>query len=157
MKTKQLSIKRYALSFILLYVLVFIISSIIAFLDVQKLYNSGKTELVHAIKTLVNNNKIITDKFALWDEVHQQINNPEYYTYWQTHRLYSSNILPDFFIGASIYNESGKTLGQISTSSLPEQIINNSIEPYFQIENHKPFLITISKIIDQDDQQKILG
>lgn len=165
MHNRQLSIKSYALSFILLYVIVFIISSAIAFFDVQHLNQnisqthreSGKKELIESINALIDNNKKFTDKFAAWDEVYQQINAPEYYSYWQTHRLFSSDILPDYFNEASIYNASGKSLGQLSTSSLPDQINPDSIGSYFNIENNIPALITISRIVEQDNLEKTLG
>ena len=81
-----MSIKSYAISFIFLYILVFSISSTIAFLDIKQLnedinqtnLNSGKTELIDAFNTLANQDKLIIKKFAAWDEVRQQLDNPKY-------------------------------------------------------------------------------
>ncbi|MFK5984719.1 MAG: EAL domain-containing protein [Pseudomonadota bacterium] len=165
MKIKRISIKIYALAFILLYTLIFIASSIVAFWDIHQLedeirltsYDTGKFELITAINTVVDKSRYITDKFAAWDEVYQQIENPEYYPYWKTNRLYSSNILPEYYSDVSVYDKTGKSLGLFSTSMLPAQLNINQIKPYFIIENKKPSLIMISRVIDRDHKNKTIG
>jgi diguanylate cyclase (GGDEF)-like protein len=162
---KNLSIKSYALGFILLYILIFVISSGIAFWDVNKLrekiiqtnFEDGKTELNEAISVLFNQSKQLTDKFAAWDEVRQQIDKPEYYLYWRTHRLTSSRILPEYYKDVSVYNKEGKILKFISTSSLPSQLNLSNLKSYFIVEKNIPELITISAIIDGNVKNKILG
>lgn len=160
-----MSIKSYALSFILLYIFVFILSTLFAFSDLQTLNTnivknnlfSGKLELSGAIKKLVSNNNKLSESFSKLDEVHQQIDNPEHYSYWQTHRLFNSKILPGHIIEASVYTERGKNLGQLSKSSLPGIINTSDIKSYFIILDHKPALISISPIVDHDIPEKIIG
>lgn len=161
----NLSIKSYALSFISLYILIFIISGFFASSDIQNLkkdiikthYISAQNELIEAINTLVHAHTTITNHFAVWDEVQQQIVNPEYFSYWQTHRLFSSGILPDYFYDALLYDNKGKNLGRLSTSTLPEEIHPDNISPYFIIENSIVSLIIISPIFEPDVQHKKLG
>lgn len=165
MPTKRLPIKHYALSFIVLYILFFMLSAYIAFSDIDLVNqritktheNNGRTELIDAIKVLVNNQQKITNEFGQWDEVHQQISNPQYYTYWQTHRLFNSDILPDAVIEASVYNSDGKILGKMEKASLPNQVSMASLKPYFNIENNLPYLIMPAKVIDRDSDNKTIG
>ncbi len=157
-----MSIKSYALSFILFYILVFSLSSLFAYMDVQKLndnivkknLSSGKAELIKAIEQLVTEHKLIVKEFSIWDEVRQQLDTPEYYSYWQTHRLLKSGKLPDFFIEASIYDEKGNTLNKISTITLPDTISTNNIKSYFKIVNNKIQLIIISPILKGNTGEK---
>lgn len=165
MLNRQLSIKHYALSFILLYIFIFLVSSAIAFWDIQAVnqkiaqshLKDGRDELIDAINKVVQNHKNLTDKFAAWDEVHQQVGHPDYYSYWQTHRMFSSAILPDHFTDAAIYNSNGIVLAHLSTSSMPDTITPDNIESYFNIENNIPYLVTISRIFDRDMKEKTLG
>ena len=165
MQIKSLSIRHYSLSFILLYVVFFIISSYIAFSDIDAVnekiskthYNNGHKELIDALDVLVLRQKTIATEFASWDEVHQQISNPKYYVYWQTHRLYKADILPDNIVEASVYNSKGKVLNQMTGATLPVQIDIDSLEPYFNIENNIPYLITSEKIPDRDQEDKFQG
>ena len=150
-----MSIKSYALSFIFFYILVFSISSFFAFIDILKLNDeiietnrsSGKAELIEAINQLVNNHEIMVKEFSTWDEVRQQIDTPEHYPYWQTHRLLKAGKLPDAFIEASLYEKSGKILNKISTSTLPENIDTNKTNSYFNIINNTIQLVIISPVL----------
>lgn len=173
MHKKNMSIKSYALSFILLYILIFSLSSIIAFLDVNQLkkditqanLDSGKNELFDAINKLVNNHKALTDKFSAWDEVRQQLDSPDYYSYWQTHRVLNSGMLPDYFTEAAVYDINGQILDKLSIVTLPDSISPVSTEPYFNIVENTALLIIISPVFDQDqypdkqpeNSKKILG
>ncbi|MCW8931448.1 MAG: GGDEF domain-containing protein [Gammaproteobacteria bacterium] len=167
MHIKKMSIKRYALSFILLYILIFFLSSTIAYLDIQKLnddisqanLNSGKTELIEAIVTLVSKNIEASIKFSNWDEVRQQIDNSEHYSYWQTHRLLNAGILPDNFIEASIYDNQGKTLDTASTLTLPDQVNLTGIKSFFSIEDNTGLLTVMCPVIDEskENSNKTIG
>ena len=167
MHKKNMSIKSYAISFISLYILIFSISSIIAFLDIKQLnaniiqanQNAGKTELLDAINTLVRQHEKINEKFSAWDEVRQQLDTPKYYSYWQTHRLLNSGILPEYFIEAAVYNINGETLDKASTITLPNNIDIHNIDSSFNIENNTALLTIISPIIEAkaDDSKIILG
>jgi len=167
MKKKQISIKNYALGFILSYILIFSISSFIALLDIKQLqnninqenYNSGKKELVAAINMLVDKHKAINTKFSQWDEVRQQIDNPEHYAYWQTHRLLNKGILDDEFIEAAVYDINGYTLDEASTFTLPDSIDSEGLMTYFNIENKAAQFVIISPVIGNTAEQsnKTLG
>ncbi|MCU7837338.1 MAG: GGDEF and EAL domain-containing protein [gamma proteobacterium symbiont of Taylorina sp.] len=165
MSINNLSIKSYALGFILVYIIIFIISALIAFSDIQKLndditeshYLAGQNELKGAIQSLIHNHTIINKKFSNWDEVHQQTLQPDYFSYWLTHRLFSSGTLPDTFSDALIYDNNGQNLGRLSTTTLPEKINTKNIEPYFIIENSIPFLIIISPIAAQNNHSNKVG
>jgi len=153
-----MSIKSYALSFILFYILVFSLSSTIAYLDIKKLnkditranLDSGKAELVDAIKQLISNHKALTDKFSTWDEVRQQLDNPKYYTYWQTHRLFSSGKLPDYFTEAALYDINGQALHKLSTITLPDEIALENTKPYINITDNVAQLIIVSPVVDKE-------
>ena len=155
MHKKQISIKSYALSFILLYILIFTLSSLIAFLDIKKLnnnisqanINAGRLELSDAINALVTKHQSISNNFADWDEVRQQIDNPIHYSYWQTHRLPNINLLPEDFIEAAVYDSNGETLDKTSTATLPKTIISSDLKSYFDIKKNVPLLIIISPVM----------
>lgn len=167
MYKKKMSIKSYALSFILFYILVFSLSSTIAYLDIKKLnkditranLDSGKAELADAIKQLISNHKAVTDKFSAWDEVRQQLDNPKYYTYWQTHRLFSSGMLPDYFTAAAVYNTNGQALNKLSIITLPNEIALENTKPYFNIMDNTARLIIVSPVVDKESESpnKISG
>ncbi len=165
MISPNLSIKSYALSFISLYIMIFIISGFFAFSDIQKLnediikthYISAQKELAEAINTLLHTQTSITNHFAEREQVKQQIDHLKDFSYWQTHRLFSSKILPDYFYDALVYNKKGDNLNRLSISTLPEKIDPENISPYFTIENGITSLIIISPVVDHVHQHKILG
>ena len=167
MYKKKMSIKNYALIFILFYVFIFALSSTISFFDIKDLnkkiiqanINAGKSELTNAIDKLISDHKKITEQFAIWDEVRQQLDNPQYYTYWQTHRLLNSGKLPDNFTEAAIYDENGDTLDKISLVTLPDKIVKSSTKPFFNIIDNAPLLIIIVPILDLESEKpdNILG
>jgi diguanylate cyclase (GGDEF)-like protein len=165
MNNKTMSIKSYAISFILLYIFVFLISSVVAFLDIKALQDdisqnnahNGKSELIETLEKLVTRYKEETVKFSHWDEVRQQLNNPEFYHYWQTHRLFNSNALPDYVSEVSIYDEHGDALSSRKSGTLPSKINCENVTPYFTIINYKPMLITFSPIYKDNDDENALG
>ena len=165
MRIKQLSIKHYVLNFILLYVVFFFISTLIAFSDINSVnekiiqthHNNARTELLDALQDLITKNNSTASKFAQWDEVHQQINNPQFYSYWQTHRLFNSAILPKIIVEASVYDKNGDVLEQLESATLPHKVVNGSTEAYFSIENKIPYLITMARINDRDVEHQTLG
>ena len=165
MNFTQMSIKSYALSFILVYVFIFLLSSLFAFSELQTLNDNieknnllaGKAELSEAIEKLALQHKKIAEDFSNLDEVRQQLDKPKYYSYWQTHRLMNSELLPSHILEACIYNQQGKALGKLSHGSLPETIDTNSFNSHFTIHNNEPELISVAEVYDPDDKGKILG
>ena len=147
----QYSIKVYAMAFIMLYCLVFTLSAVIAFKEIhaikitaqQRNYQQAHAELTESIQLLIQNNQKYTRAFADWDEVRQQLINPQYYTYWKTHRLYTSRLLPDYFREVALYNNKGEILGDFSASLLPEKLMEKQAHAYFYVTKNKLSLITI--------------
>ncbi len=161
----QLSIKHYALGFILLYIIVFIGSSFYAYSDInninQKLIHAyqekGRHELISAYKHLILQHREINKNFTNWDEVHQQLDNSSFYSFWYTHRLYSSRILPDYYQEAALYDNQGHILVKLRTTTLPERIPIDRLTPYFKIENNIAYLILTTPILDRDNTNMIRG
>ncbi len=59
---------------------------------------------------------------AAWDEVHQQLQDPTYYTYWHMHRLRKPGNLPDFVIEAGLYDRQGNPLARLHADPLPPRL-----------------------------------
>ncbi|WP_214660505.1 bifunctional diguanylate cyclase/phosphodiesterase [sulfur-oxidizing endosymbiont of Gigantopelta aegis] len=162
---KRLSIKHYALGFILLYIIVFISSSYYAYHYIniinERLVSAnkdrGETELITAYQALIQQHQNISNKFALWEEVHQQLDNTAFYSYWHSHRLYSSHRLPNYFKEVALYNKQGNILAKLITTTLPEKITSNNLSPYFIIEKNTAYLILTTAIIEQGDEKIIRG
>lgn len=153
------------MGFILLYILVFIGSSFYAYSDInqinQKLdhvyQEKGRHELIGAYKQLIMQHQEINKNFTNWDEVHQQLDNSSFYSFWYTHRLYSSRILPDYYQEAALYDKQGHILVKLRTTTLPETIATDQLIPYFKIENNIAYLILTTPIPDRDNSNKIRG
>jgi diguanylate cyclase (GGDEF)-like protein len=166
MKKQQLSVKHYAIFFILLYVLVFIISGFIAWKDINNVnqqltkrhMDNARDELQKTIQYIIDYQLKVNEEFAAWDEVQQQLDNPQYYTYWQAHRLFNSSVLPKTVVEVAIYDKEGKILEQIVSATLPDTINTSAQEPYFTIENTVPYLITTVRVQEQEaGSKKIRG
>ncbi|WP_455199268.1 PAS domain-containing sensor histidine kinase [Kaarinaea lacus] len=70
----------------------------------------AKSELVSAVAKLsMQTNELVNDLYN-WEEIQQQINDPTYYTYWQSSRVSSANFIPSYFIKLSLYDKNAISL-----------------------------------------------
>lgn len=162
---KQLSIKHYAFGFILLYILIFIGSSFYAYKDIDNISTAlnhsyqkkGQNELIQGYHNLILRDQDISKKFSTWNEVHQQLDNTAFYSFWYTHRLFSANILPDYYQEIALYNKQGKILAKLSNTTLPEAIKTENIAPCFIISKGIAYLILTTPITVPDTPKQIRG
>ncbi|MGD2117782.1 MAG: EAL domain-containing protein [Chromatiales bacterium] len=119
---------------------------------------SAAKELQHAINQTASLLEENTRKLAEWEEIHQQIDNPEYFAYWYTSRLRhtaSENIR--YLQDLMLYDPQGKALARLSDSSLPYEIEKEGLQQgsyKFSIDGDLVFTIPV---LGYNDANNVLG
>ena len=161
-----LSIKQYAVLFVLFIVL---LVSAFAYQVSMKLDNTRQTidtsqkrssinELEHAIAITLDNIKQTAEQLSQWQEVKQQIENPEIYAYWHNVRFkkYAFD-LQKYTTDLMIYDINGKALAILDDNTLPHFIDVGDISKIsFRIIN-KLEIIAISPVFDTENNGTIIG
>ncbi len=155
---KKHSINFYVFLYIVIFISVFVLSSWLAVRDFEKMQaaydelrrTTSHNDLSRAIQSIIDKHQQNTLEFAMLDEVQQQIDNPQFYAYWYTHRLSELSILPENVVDVSIYNHHGDVLDRISVSTMPEKITTSRLQPYFVLENGTAWLITTEPVKKAD-------
>ena len=135
-----LSIKQYAVLFVL-----FIVLLVFAFVYQisMKLDNTRQTidvsqkrssinELEYAIAITLENIKQTAEQLSQWEEVKQQIDNPEIYAYWHNVRFkkYAFD-LQKYTRDLMIYDINGKALTILDDNTLPRIIDIGDLSKFF--------------------------
>ena len=161
-----LSVKQYA---VLIVLFITILVSVFAYHITTKLDNtrhkievsqqqSSLNELQNAIAVTLDHIRQSTDKLSQWQEVRQQINNPDIFAYWYNVRF--KKIAFDLQIYTQdlmIYDINGKALAQLDDNTLPYSINNkNIVEFCFHIINGTD-IIAISPVYRDEKNEAIIG
>lgn len=161
-----LSLRQYAIIFAII-----IISLILAFsykinLNInktqQEIENSQKksaeTELEYAIELTLKNIQNSATTLSQWQEVRQQIENPEIFAYWYSVRFKQLAFeLQKHTSDLMLYDITGHALTKLNNNILPYSIDINGIEKLtFRIINPQE-IIYISPIFTTDENKKIIG
>lgn len=130
---RLLSVKTYAIVFILLLATLFGVFSAVTLQKINVLRNqlsiqheqSARLEMVQAV--LLLNQKLMQDsqKFIDWNETYQQIFDPSYYDYWKK-RVFQSGILPDTVTAVELFNHAGLPVSRSAGEVMPKQPINKT-------------------------------
>ncbi len=161
-----LSVKQYA---VLIVVFITILVSVFAHLITTKLDNtrhkievsqqqSSLNELQNAIAVTLDHIRQSTDKLSQWQEVRQQINNPDIFAYWYNVRFKKIAFdLQRYTQDLMIYDINGKALAQLDDNTLPYSINNkNIVEFCFHIINGTD-IIAISPVYRDEKNEAIIG
>ncbi len=119
---------------------------------------SAKSELEHSIELTLENIELSTIKITQWQEVQQQINNPEIFAYWYNVRLKQTALeLQDHTIDLMIYDKSGTALAKLNDNTLPFKInTKNSSNIYYLIDTENTVICTLP-IYESGSNEVIIG
>lgn len=138
---KRLSIKQYALLLGILTLSLFLFFGWITNKQIKSAeqdigiwkQRSADNELTDAINKLIEDSVLITESFAAWQEVRQQIALPSYYLYWKSYRVKSATMLPDDVLDTIIYSSDGVPLSDSATGVFEKALILPLPEPKVEI------------------------
>ncbi len=84
---------------------------------------AAREEIQRALEILHIDIKQLEQRISDWNEVHQQLKNPVYYSYWHESRLQDVG-LPTYLKAFELYNKNGKNLhqGKVLNALLPAEI-----------------------------------
>ncbi len=91
-------------------------------------------EIILAVSQLINSIDDLSLQIANWDEVFQQLDNPAYYSYWRTHRIFAAKVLPDYIQSAEVFDVNGKALALQSDSGFPEKIDTSQLTTFITLK-----------------------
>ncbi len=161
-----LSVKQYAF-FIALFVAILV--SVFSYKIITKLESSrlqieasqkslSINELEHAISITLKNIRQSTDMLSHWQEVRQQINNPEIFAYWYNVRFKNFAFdLQRFTQELMVYDISGNALAELDDNTLPLKIKVNDINDFsFRVINDSD-IIYITPVYGGDLNAEIIG
>ena len=161
-----LSIKQYA---VLILLFITILVSVFAYQITTKLDNtrhkievsqnqSTLNELQSAITITLGNIRQSTDGLSQWQEVRQQIYNPEIFAYWYNVRFRKFAFdLQRYTKDLMIYDINGKALAQLDNNTLPHTINYKTINHFcFRIVNDTD-IIAISPVYLDETNKSIIG
>lgn len=161
-----LSIKQYAILFVLFIVILVSIFSYQVSSNIENTRSkidasqraSAKTELEHSIILTLENIKQSANKLNHWQEVRQQIESPEIFAYWYNVRFkkYAFD-LQEHTLDLMIYDINGKALARLDDNTLPHEIQTENIDSIlFQIVSDDNILY-ISPVYMDEKKQSIIG
>jgi len=161
-----LSVRQYAILFGLLIV---ILLSVFAYnissnLDITRhkieasQQASAIIELEHAITLTLDNVRQSADKISQWQEVKQQLNNPEIFAYWYNVRLKQFVFdLQKYMLDLMIYDVNGRALAKLDDNTLPYEINVKGIDSFsFRVINEKE-IVYISPVYSDEKNGSIIG
>ena len=160
----RLSIKQYAILFILFIIILVFIFSYQVNSNIEstrdKISSSQKAsaviELEHAITLTLENIKQSANKLSLWEEVRQQIESPELFAYWYSVRLKKAAFdLQGHAIDLMIYDVNGGALAKLDNNVMPHELQAKNIDSIsFSIINNSDIVYVLPI---RDSQQSIIG
>ncbi|HEB83310.1 MAG TPA: bifunctional diguanylate cyclase/phosphodiesterase [Gammaproteobacteria bacterium] len=126
----RLSVKQYALLISLLTLVLLLVFGWISLQELEKTEKEivswqsdlSRQELERSLQKLQEKSLQVASAFAGWQEVRQQLENPEYYSYWKLHRARSAPMLPDDVIDVAVYDSHGRMLSRLPGQTLIEQL-----------------------------------
>jgi len=156
----SLSIRQYALLFALVtigMIVIFAFQSWYEFTGTRENINlSQQRAAARELNQKVSQvNSEITDKtrqFSQWEEVHQQLSDSKFFSYWYKLRLkQASHILQGVITDLMIYDPSGKALARLSQNTLPAQLerLPDKGLYYFESTDQQIYSVPIYSSVEQ--------
>ncbi len=120
--------------------------------------NAAINELKHAIALTVDNIRQSAVNLSQWQEVKQQLNNPNIFAYWYTVRFKKLAFdLQKYTQDLMIYDVYGRALARLDDNSLPYEIDIQGIDDFcFRIINDSDILY-ISPVYSDEKKATIIG
>ncbi|MBI3186987.1 MAG: GGDEF domain-containing protein [Gammaproteobacteria bacterium] len=120
----------------------------------QSAANEAAMEVKHAMENVLLQIDKLAQETISWDEVHQQLANPDYYGYWKAQRA-SSRKLPSYIENIDLYDTSHTILGKTRDAASPTNI--NNIDNHYIIDKNALYYIAIFPIPSRAKQGEIDG
>lgn len=127
--------------------------------DINNSQNAAaKEEIEHAISLISKNIQRSINTLSQWQEVRQQLENPEIFAYWFNVRLKKSAFeFQKYTSDLMIYNIKGQALAKLDDSSLPFTIKTNNIKSTtYRIINDKEIIYT-QPVFNNNVDKEIIG
>jgi diguanylate cyclase (GGDEF)-like protein len=124
----------------------------------QTSLSRAEVEIDRAIEISIRKARNQIRQLADWEEAHQQLHNPTFYSYWYRHRAKSNNLISAYTIDVALYNAEGSMLSKIDTALLPGQISveHTAEQEYILTSQFEPLLVMIHPV-KAADESEILG
>lgn len=106
---------------------------------------------------VLNYARRVTEGFAAWEEVRQQLDTPHFYAYWRSVRMRSSQVLPREVLDADVYDAAGHVLAPSSDSTLPARLQELPAKPALEFSGEEPTLILTSPVLRDDRSGQVHG
>ena len=161
-----LSVKQYAVLIVLFITVLF---SLFAYQITTKLDNtrhkievsqqqSSLNELQNAITFTLDNIRQSTDNLSQWQEVRQQIDNPDIFAYWYNVRFkkYAFD-LHRYTQDLMVYDINGRALAQLDDNTLPYTINIKDIDDFCLRIINGTDIISISPVYRGEKNKSIIG
>lgn len=122
----------------------------------QQNYDQAEKEIQRATESSLQQINRQLQQLAEWDEVHQQIDIPNYYLYWKEGRLIESEHWHPNYIAVELYNVNKQRLmtspsHKASPATLPKTI--PEMPEHFHVSEGKIYLIKFEPVLDRQTQQ----
>jgi diguanylate cyclase (GGDEF)-like protein len=161
---RPISISLFTACFVALFLMLLFIFGHITFQQIDQLDNKfhqtsrarAETEIDRALTLSIDKVRQQTQLLAEWEEVRQQLRNPDFYSYWYRHRAKSNNLISDYVIDVALYDTEGKMLNQIAAALLPLRIDPETDGEYIELNQFEPLLV-MSEPVKNIEGEKAFG
>ena len=106
-------------------------------------------EVGEVMDVLLRDARAAATRFADWEEVRQQIEQPRYYRP-ASYRMLKSGVLPDYVIDAEVYGADGQALAELQDSVLPHQVATPPPPAYVDFSTEQPTLLVFRAVRKPD-------
>lgn len=164
---RALPISVYAIIMMVVLVLAFITYGAFTYGEFQRVradmdagnQAAARDEISVVMDFLLRDAESAAARFANWEEVRQQIRTPRFYPYRRGRRMLSAHVLPDYVIGAEIYDLDGKSLAKLDRPVLPMQIGIPPPPSYVDFSGAEPTLLIFHSVTSRDaeDREQLVG
>ncbi len=164
---RALPISFYAIVMMVLVVLAFVTYGAFTYGEFQRVRDdmeasnkaAAAEEIAVIMDFLLRDAEGTAARFAHWEEVAQQIRTPRFYPYWRSRRMLSAHVLPDYVVGAEIYDIDGKALAKLDRPALPAQIGIPPPPSYVDFSGAEPTLLIFHSVTTRDanDREQLVG
>ncbi|MCB1800995.1 MAG: bifunctional diguanylate cyclase/phosphodiesterase [Gammaproteobacteria bacterium] len=110
---------------------------------------AARTEVVDAMDRELRAAHDVAMKFAAWDEVARQLDDPRDYASWRERRMRDEGLLPDRVVDAEVYATDGHALANLDDASLPRQVAIPPPPAYVDYSGPRPTLLLFRAVHDE--------
>lgn len=118
---------------------------------------AAQQELAKALERVRMQTSEQASRFAHWEEVRQQLGNPQYYHYWKNHRMHHAGVLTDTVLDARIYDHQGIAIPDSDATHLPARLALPLPEVRAVQGDNEPLLVVFKPIPVADATQPSPG